>query len=81
MDIEQMKISLADAGCSNSEAREIIRMCENGSMKNALHLMRKNRCVLMDELHESGRKVDCLDFLMRRMEKEMKQADNENGGV
>lgn len=81
MDIEQMKISLADAGCSNSEAGEIIRMCENGSIENALHLMRKNRCTLMDELHESGRKVDCLDLLIRRMEKEMKQADNENGGI
>lgn len=70
-----MKISLTDAGCSISEAAEIIRMCENGSMKNALHLMRKNRCILMDELHESGRKVDCLDLLIRRMEKEMKQAE------
>jgi hypothetical protein len=29
----------------------------------------------MDELHESGRKVDCLDFLIRNTEKEMKQAD------
>jgi hypothetical protein len=56
-------------------------MYETGSMKNALHMMRKNRCVLMDELHESGRKIDCLDLLIRRMEKEMKQADNENGGI
>ena len=76
-----MKISLTDAGCSNSQADEIIRMCENGSMNNALHLMRKNRCALMDELHESGRKVDCLDLLIRRMENEMKQTENENGGI
>jgi hypothetical protein len=81
MNIEKMRISLADSGCSSSEASEIIRMCENGSMKKALHLLRKSRCVLMDELHESGRKVDCLDLLIRRMEKEMKQADIENGGV
>jgi len=76
MNIEQMKVSLADAGCSVSDVSEIIRMYENGSIKNALHLMKKSRCVLMDELHESGRKVDCLDLLIRRMEKEMKQADN-----
>ena len=36
--------------------------------------MKKDRCRLMDELHESGRKVDCLDFLIRSTEKEMKQA-------
>lgn len=85
MDFDKMKISLADAGCSISEAGEIIRMCENSGMKKALHLLRKSRCVLMDELHESGRKVDCLDLLIRMMEKEMKQADkeanNENGGI
>ena len=81
MNIEQMKVSLAYAGCSVSDVSEIIHMYETGSMKNALHMMRKNRCVLMDELHESGRKIDCLDLLIRRMEKEMKQADNENGGI
>ena len=27
------------------------------------------------ELHESGRKVDCLDFLIRNLEKEMKQTN------
>jgi hypothetical protein len=31
---------------------------------------------LMDELHEKGRKVDCLDFLIRTTEKEMKQANH-----
>lgn len=81
MNVEQMRISLVDAGCSISEVSGIIRMYENGSFKNTLHLMKKSRCVLMDELHESGRKVDCLDLLIRRMEKEMKQTDNENGGI
>jgi len=38
-------------------------------------MIRKNRCALMDELHENGRKPDCLDVLIRNMEKEMKQAD------
>ena len=37
--------------------------------------MKKDRCRLMDELHESGRKVDLLDVLIRVTEKEMKQAN------
>ena len=44
-------------------------------MEGALHLMKKDRCRLMDELHESGRKVDLLDVLIRVTEKEMKQAN------
>ena len=33
-------------------------------------MLRKHRCGLMDSLHESQERVDCLDFLVWRMEKE-----------
>ncbi len=49
-------------------------MYEAGNMDGALQMMKKDRCRLMDELHESGRKVDCLDILIRTTEKEMKRA-------
>ena len=74
MDIEKLKLGLADAGCLPDESDDILQMCASGNMKDALLKMRKNRCRLMDELHESGRKVDCLDFLIRQTEKEIKQA-------
>ena len=74
MDLKRLKQNLSDAGCCNEASEDIIRMCEAGNMEGAL-MMRKDRCRLMDELHESGRKVDCLDFLIRNTEKEMKQAD------
>ena len=44
-------------------------------MKDALHRMKKKRCRLMDELHESGRKVDLLDLLIRQTEKEIEQVE------
>ena len=75
MDIEQLRTTLADAGCGAGEADRIIRMYESGSRREALQQMRKSRCKLMEQLHESGRKVDCMDFLIRSTEKEMKQAD------
>ncbi len=75
MDLKRLKQNLSDAGCSKKATEDIIRMCESGNMAGALQMMRKDRCRLMDELHESGRKVDCLDFLIRTTEKEMKQAD------
>ena len=75
MDLKRLKQNLSDAGCCNAASEDIIRMCEAGNMEGALRIMRKDRCRLMDELHESGRKVDCLDFLIRTAEKEMKQAD------
>ena len=74
MELERLKQNLSDAGCVGETAQRIIQMCEAGNLPDALRLMKKDRCRLMDELHESGRKVDCLDFLIRNTEKEMKQA-------
>ncbi len=76
MDLKRLKQNLSDAGCCNEASEDIIRMCEAGNMEGVLWIMRKDRCRLMNELHESGRKVDCLDFLIRATEKEMKQADH-----
>ena len=74
MDQKQLKRNLSDAGCCSKAAKDIIDMCETGNMEGALRMMKKDRCRLMDELHECGRKVDCLDFLIRATEKEIKQA-------
>ncbi len=71
MDIEKLKINLADSGCNTDDSDYIVRMCSGGNMREALHMMKKNRCRLMEELHEKGRKVDCLDYLIRETEKEI----------
>ena len=71
MDFERMKQNLSDAGCDEIVMDEIIRLYENGRVQDALQKMKKDRCRLMEELHESGRKVDCLDFLIRQTEKEL----------
>ena len=76
MDYERMKQNLSDAGCCDSLIKEIVSLSESGRTTEALQKMKKDRCRLMDELHESGRKVDCLDFLIRLTEKEIKQADH-----
>ena len=71
MNLKQLKQNLSDAGCCNEAARDIINMYEAGNIEGALLVMKKDRCRLMDELHESGRKVDCLDILIRTAEKEI----------
>lgn len=80
MDYEQMKQNLQDAGCSETVIQEIVRLSESGRVREALLKMRKDRCRLMDELHESGRKVDCMDYLIRQTEKEMK-VNHKTGGI
>jgi hypothetical protein len=74
MEQERLIQNLLDAGCTSEVAQKIMRFCGDGNLPDALKLMKKDRCRLMDELHETGRKVDCLDFLIRSTEKEMDQA-------
>ena len=75
MDLKRLKQNLFDAGCCNEAAKDILSLCEAGNVETALRMMKKDRCRLMDELHEAGRKVDRLDFLIRSTEKEMKHVD------
>ena len=72
METDNVKQNLIDAGCSSKDIIEIIRQLQTGNMKDALHGMKKARCERMDEMHECARKVDCLDYLIRNTEKQIK---------
>ena len=52
--------------------KEVCRLYGDGQIQDAVKILRKHRCALMDRLHESQERVDCLDFLVRRMEKTIK---------
>ena len=67
-----VKNNLLDAGCSEESAAIVERLCGEGRLDDALHQMRIIRCDLMEDLHQSQRKVDCLDHLIRQTEKEIK---------
>ena len=73
MDKEYLKQTLSDSGCSDEMATSILERFESGSIDEMVRLLKKERCRAMDEYHECGRKVDCMDFMLRRIENEMKQ--------
>ncbi|MBE5958678.1 MAG: hypothetical protein E7254_07445 [Lachnospiraceae bacterium] len=78
MEREKIKQCLMDTGCHEEASDNILKQFESESMEDVLRLLKKERCRLMDEYHESGRKIDCIDFMLRELEKEMK---TKNGGV
>ena len=54
---------------------EILHIWEAENRKDALWLIWKDRCRLLAEMHDRGRKVDRLDLLIRMAEKELKQVE------
>ena len=69
MELEQMLTCLSDAGCGIEAREKAKRLYESGDTEALIRYLRICRCSRMEELHESQRKVDCLDFLIRQTEK------------
>ncbi len=68
-ELEKILINLSDAGCGSEELEKARKLYEAGDTEALIRHLRKCRCIRMEELHESQRKVDCLDFLIRQTAK------------
>ena len=62
MELKKMIDCLSDIGVDNEYKEMAKRFLESG--------LKRCRCTLMDEMHESQRKVDRMDYLIRWAEKE-----------
>ena len=71
-ELEKILANLSDAGCGSKELEKAKQLYEAGDAEAMIRYFRKCRCNRMEELHESQRKVDCLDFLIRQTAKNMK---------
>lgn len=68
-ELEKILTNLSDAGCGSDELQKARQLYEAGDTEALIRFFRKCRCSRMDELHESQRKVDCLDYLIRQTAK------------
>ena len=75
MDREAIIQNLKDAGLSEGQTAEFLKYFDQGSKAEQVRLLRRCRPVLMEELHASQKKVDCLDFLVCRLEKEKRKCE------
>ena len=68
-ELEKILNNLSDAGCGSEEPQKAKQLYEAGDTEALIRYFRKCRCSRMEELHESQRKVDCLDYLIRQTAK------------
>lgn len=60
---------LSDTGCEQEIVETARRLFLAGQAKELIRQLRLYRCSLMDTLHESQKRVDRLDYLIRHTEK------------
>lgn len=59
--------NLKDAGCEDDFIERFILALENDQNKEAFLLLRRWRNSLLDEIHNNQHKLDCLDYLIRKL--------------
>ena len=62
---------LTDAGFSGEAVSEAVRLCEAGQKEDLVRFLRVKRCDLIEELHESQKKIDRCDYMIRQTEKQI----------
>ena len=73
--MEDIIQNMKDAGCDREIITKICRLYADGQIQEVVKVLRRHRCNLMEQLHESQSKVDCLDFFgqetsnLRKMQK------------
>jgi HD superfamily phosphohydrolase len=72
--------NLGDVGCAKHEADIAAELYKAGQTDELIRFLKKCRCSLMDEMHESQRKVDRMDYLIRRAEKNRSNKLKTTGG-
>ena len=78
-ELETILSNMKDAGCEGKALKMAEHLFAEGDAGAMNQLLRRCRCRLMEELHESQRKIDCLDYLIRQTEKSGKQSINNMG--
>lgn len=61
--------NLRDAGCGDDFIREFTNLGRSGKETEQWRLLSRRRAELLDDLHESQRRIDCLDYLIYKRRK------------
>ena len=67
MELKAMLDNLADVGCTKHDAEIAGELYKNGQADELIRFLKKCRCSLVDEMHESQRKVDRMYYLIRKV--------------
>ena len=70
---ESLLAGMADAGCTAEEIGKAERILQAGSLFEFTNFLKQCRCGLLEQMHESQKRVDLMDYLIRRAEQVSKK--------
>lgn len=73
MEIKEILNCMSDCGCDAVQTEEFLALKENCCTESCIRYLKRHRKQLMDEIHQREKKVECVDYIIRELEKEAKQ--------
>ena len=70
---KQVLRNLRDAGCPPKTIQQFLLWERDGQTSQQVALLKKHRCLLLNKIHALHNELDCLDFLLRQLEKSLKE--------
>jgi len=61
--------NLKDAGCDTATSKQFLALKREGKFNEQRRLLRKQRKLLLQTVHENQERIDCLDFLLYSMDR------------
>ncbi|MDO5292921.1 MAG: hypothetical protein Q4F05_09240 [bacterium] len=59
--------NLKDAGCSDKCTNEFMKQEENENTAEQLRILKRQRSLLLHQIHSYNEKLDCLDYLIYKI--------------
>lgn len=70
MDIKEIIQCMSDCGCDAVQTEEFLAIKENCCTESCIRYLKRHRKQLMEQIHRMGHQVDCVDYIIRELEKE-----------
>ena len=73
----RLRCNLKDAGCDEATIQKYFQLYYEGKQQEQYRLLARHRASLLDQIHMSQHVIDCLDYLIYNMKKELIKNKNE----
>ena len=65
-----LKENLIDAGCTPEIVQQCMSLAQQQENDALLRVLSRHRKSLLDTVHQNEKRIDCLDYLIYRLEKQ-----------
>ena len=65
-----LRQNLIDAGCGEELVQRCVALTEGERTAEVLRILSRHRKTLLDTVHQGEKQIDCLDYLVYKLEKE-----------